>query len=198
MHAGAATPAARTPKATTNQPLDNFFDRIIMFSNSRSEALRILLATNQTSPLSLPDWPIGRRTNAAFYGISYARVEAIPERKAISTMAQKVTTHLVDDLTGDTIEDGHGRTVSFSFDGRHYEIDLTDDNADALREAFSDYVAAARKISGRSGRASAGSPKRSNSEELAKIREWAKANGHEVSSRGRISQAVRDAYDAAH
>lgn len=114
-------------------------------------------------------------------------------------MAQKVTTHLIDDLTGDTIEDGAGRTVAFSFDGAHYEIDLSDDNAEALRETLSDYVAAARKVSGRAGRATVGgAPKRSNSEELAKIREWAKANGHEVSSRGRISQAVRDAYDAAH
>ena len=114
-------------------------------------------------------------------------------------MAQKVTTHLVDDITGDTIEDGNGRTVSFSFDGSHYEIDLTDDNVDALRETFSDYIAAARKANGRSVRTTAGSaPKRGNSEELAKIRDWANANGHEVSSRGRISQAVRDAYDAAH
>ena len=114
-------------------------------------------------------------------------------------MAQKVTTHLVDDLTGDTIEDGKGRTVTFGFDGAHYEIDLTDDNVDALREALSDYIAAARKVTGRSGRTSTGTaPKRGNSEELAKIREWAAANGHEVSSRGRISQAVRDAYDAAH
>jgi hypothetical protein len=114
-------------------------------------------------------------------------------------MAQKVTTHLVDDLTGDTIEDGKGRTVTFGFDGANYEMDLTDDNADQLREAFSDYIAAARKTGNRSGRASSGSaPKRGNSEELGKIREWAAANGHEVSSRGRISQAVRDAYDAAH
>jgi len=114
-------------------------------------------------------------------------------------MAQKVTTHLVDDLTGDTIEDGKGRTITFGFDGTHYEIDLSDHNADALRDALSDYVAAARKVSGRSGRTSSGSaPKRGNSEELAKIREWAAANGHDVSSRGRISQAVRDAYDAAH
>ncbi len=89
--------------------------------------------------------------------------------------------------------------MSFSFDGSHYEIDLSDDNAEALREAFSDYVAAARKVSGRQNRAGGGSaPKRGNSDELAKIREWANANGHEVSSRGRISQAVRDAYDAAH
>ncbi|WIE85092.1 Lsr2 family protein [Curtobacterium sp. MCPF17_021] len=114
-------------------------------------------------------------------------------------MAQKVTTHLVDDLSGDTIENGNGRTITFGFDGAHYEIDLTEDNADALREAFSDYVVAARKVNGRSGRTSAGSaPKRGNSEELAKIREWANSNGYEVSSRGRISQAVRDAYDAAH
>ncbi|WP_442781438.1 Lsr2 family DNA-binding protein [Curtobacterium sp. 260] len=69
-----------------------------------------------------------------------------------------------------------------------------------MREAFSDYVAAARKVSGRQNRTSGGSTaKRGNSsDELAKIREWANANGHEVSSRGRINQAVRDAYDAAH
>jgi hypothetical protein len=114
-------------------------------------------------------------------------------------MAQKVTTQLVDDLTGDTIEDGNGRTVSFGFDGANYEIDLTDNNADQLREVLSDYIAAARKTSNRSGRASSGgAPKRGNSDELAKIREWAAGNGHEVSSRGRISRAVRDAYEAAH
>ncbi|MFL0360906.1 Lsr2 dimerization domain-containing protein [Curtobacterium flaccumfaciens] len=39
-------------------------------------------------------------------------------------MAQKVTTHLVDDLTGDTIEDGKGRTITFGFDGSNYEMGL--------------------------------------------------------------------------
>jgi len=114
-------------------------------------------------------------------------------------MAQKVTTHLVDDLTGDVIEDGHGRTVQFSFDGSNYEIDLADENTDNLREAFSDYIAAARKVSGRSGR-TAGTPSsktRSDPNELAKIRVWAMANGHQVAARGRISQEVRDAYAAA-
>lgn len=112
-------------------------------------------------------------------------------------MAQKVTTQLIDDLTGETIENG-GKNVEFSFDGNHYEIDLSDDNAEKLREAFSEYIAAARKVSGRNSRSTSGSKQRSNPDELAKIREWAAANGHEVSSRGRISQAVRDAYDAAH
>ncbi|WIB00315.1 Lsr2 family protein [Curtobacterium sp. MCBA15_012] len=111
-------------------------------------------------------------------------------------MAQKVTTHLVDDLSGDVIEPGKGSTVQFAFDGSNYEIDLTDDNADNLREAFSDYIAAARKVTGRSGR-STSAKDRSNPDELAKIREWAAANGHEVAARGRISQQVRDAYAAA-
>ena len=113
-------------------------------------------------------------------------------------MAQKVTTHLVDDLTGDTINDGKGRTVAFAFDGSNYEIDLAEDNVDQFRDALSDYIAAARKTGNRNGRSSSGgTAKRGNPEELGKIREWAAANGHEVSSRGRISQAVRDAYDAA-
>lgn len=76
--------------------------------------------------------------------------------------------------------------------------DLSDDNAETLREAFSDYIAAARKVSNRGGRTGASSKPRSNPDEFAKIREWAAANGHEVTSRGRIRQAVRDAYAPAH
>ncbi|UFU15982.1 Lsr2 family protein (plasmid) [Curtobacterium sp. C1] len=112
-------------------------------------------------------------------------------------MAQKITTTLVDDLTGEAIEDGSGKTVQFGFDGSTYEIDLTDENADKLREAYADYVAAARKTSGRSTRTRTSSSGRTDPDELAKIREWAAANGHEVAARGRISQAVRDAYAAA-
>lgn len=112
-------------------------------------------------------------------------------------MAQKITTTLVDDLTGETIEDGSGKTVQFGFDGSIYEIDLTDENAGKLREAIADYVAAARKTSGRSARTRTSSSGRTDPDELAKIREWAAANGHEVAARGRISQAVRDAYAAA-
>jgi hypothetical protein len=115
-----------------------------------------------------------------------------------SSMAQKITTTLVDDLTGETIEAGSGKTVQFGFDGTAYEIDLTDENADKLREAYADYVAAARKTSSRSTRTRTSSSGRTDPDELAKIREWAGANGHDVAARGRISQTVRDAYAAAH
>ena len=91
--------------------------------------------------------------------------------------------------------------MEFAFDGSTYEIDLSDDNVDKFRESISDYVAAARKVSGRrTGTTGApkAAPKRGNSEELAKVREWAKENGYEVSSRGRISTQVQEAYAAAH
>jgi len=116
-------------------------------------------------------------------------------------MAQKVTVQLVDDLDDSPIADGAGRTVEFSFDGSSYEIDLSNDNVDAFREALSDYIAAARKVGARrggGGGSAKAAPKRGNSAELAKIREWAQANGHQVSSRGRISSAVQEAYAAAH
>ncbi|WIE63162.1 Lsr2 family protein [Curtobacterium sp. MCLR17_032] len=112
-------------------------------------------------------------------------------------MAQKITTTLVDDLTGETIEDGSGKTVQFGFDGSVYEIDLTNENADKTRGAYADHLAAARKTTGRSTRTRTSSSGRTDPDELAKIREWAAANGLEVAAPGRISQAVRDAYAAA-
>jgi hypothetical protein len=35
-------------------------------------------------------------------------------------------------------------------------------------------------------------------EQTAAIRSWARRNGHQVSDRGRISQSVVDAFQAAH
>lgn len=113
-------------------------------------------------------------------------------------MAQKVTVQLVDDIDDSPIAPGEGRTVEFAFDGSSYEIDLKDDNVDAFREAISDYVAAARKTGARRVTSTAKpGAKRGNPAELAKIREWAKENGYEVSSRGRISTQVQEAYAAA-
>ncbi len=89
--------------------------------------------------------------------------------------------------------------MSFSFDGNHYEIDLSDDNAEALREAFSDYVAAARKVSGRQNPHQRWHHREAR--QLRRAREDPRV-GERKRPRGlqprRISQAVRDAYDAAH
>ena len=111
-------------------------------------------------------------------------------------MAQKTFIQLVDDLDGGALGDGEGKTVTFALEGVSYEIDLSQAHIDELTEALAPYVAGARKVSGRKSAARTTGSK-SDPAELKKIRDWADKNGHTVSSRGRISAAVRDAYNAA-
>jgi hypothetical protein len=113
-------------------------------------------------------------------------------------MAQKVTVSLVDDLDGSTA----GETVEFGLDGAFYEIDLSDDNAERLRDALADYVEHARRSGGRKrpgGRvAVAGRAPRTASadrEQNQAIREWARKQGMNVSDRGRIPKEVSEAYN---
>jgi len=111
-------------------------------------------------------------------------------------MAQKVQVLLVDDLDGTTAD----QTVTFALDGVTYEIDLTSENAGKLRDALALWVGHARKIGRPAARTAASSParRRSGRGDAQDVRDWAKANGHNVSERGRISAKVREAYDAAH
>lgn len=111
-------------------------------------------------------------------------------------MAQRTFVQLVDDLDGTALTDKEGRTVTFALEGVSYEIDLSQAHVDELTKALAPYVAAGRKISARKSAARASGTK-SDPAELQKIRDWAGKNGHTVSSRGRISAAVRDAYNAA-
>jgi hypothetical protein len=109
-------------------------------------------------------------------------------------MAQKVSIILVDDIDGGEASE----TVQFGLDGTSYEIDLSDTNAQSLREALSGYVGHARKVgSGRrtNRRPSAGESSGVNAKD---VRAWARENGHDVPERGRIPADVREAYDAAH
>jgi hypothetical protein len=122
------------------------------------------------------------------------RIRRVPPNAKEFTMAQKVNIVLVDDLDGTEATE----TVTFGLDGSTYEIDLNDANAAALREALSGYVGHARKVAGgarRGRRASSGSSSSSNTKD---VREWARAQGMDVSERGRISADVQQAYDAAH
>lgn len=116
-------------------------------------------------------------------------------------MARRIVHQLVDDLNGSVLEVGEGETVLFSLDGTAYEIDVSSENAAALRDAFAPFVSAARSVSSSrsSGSSSAGRPRRrAEQRDYTEIRAWAKANGHQVSERGRVPSAVLEAYDAAH
>jgi hypothetical protein len=113
-------------------------------------------------------------------------------------MAQKVTVSLVDDLDGSEAEE----TVEFGLDGAFYEIDLSEDNAERLRDALSDYVEHARRSGGRkrpAGRLAAGRVPRTASadrEQNQAMREWARKQGMNISDRGRIPKEVAEAYNA--
>jgi hypothetical protein len=107
-------------------------------------------------------------------------------------VASRTITTLTDDIDGGTADE----TVTFNFKGTTYEIDLSKKNVDKMVKALQPYTSAARKTSGRRsgpGRTSSGADR----DQLAKIRQWARANGHPISDRGRIPAAVQEAYHAA-
>ncbi|MEU4241154.1 Lsr2 family protein [Actinoplanes sp. NPDC026619] len=113
-------------------------------------------------------------------------------------MARQVITTLIDDLDGKKAD----RTVEFSLDGIGYTIDLSEANAGKLRKALDPYISAGNRI-GRSAtrislRRTVPGRTASSRDENRLIREWAQANGHQISERGRIPQSVTDAYRAAH
>ena len=113
-------------------------------------------------------------------------------------MAKKVTVTLVDDFDGEGPAD---ETVEFSIDGVSYEIDLSAKNAKKLREEFKQWTDAGRRVGGRR-RGRTGAPSRAgrgsiDREQRAAIRDWARRNGHKVSTRGRIPAEVIEAFHAA-
>lgn len=104
-------------------------------------------------------------------------------------MAKRTVVLLEDDIDGSEASE----TVTFALDGNDYEIDLNVPHANELREALKRYVSVARKPGGRgrAARRSAADP------DTKTIREWAKQNGIEVNSRGRIHGDVVEKYKAA-
>lgn len=109
-------------------------------------------------------------------------------------MAQKIHITLVDDIDQSPADEN----VIFGLDGINYEIDLSADNAQALRDALSKYIGAGRRAGGRAvrGRGPAAAAPKGGSD-VAEIRAWARENGYDVHERGRIQAEIRDAYHAA-
>ena len=105
-------------------------------------------------------------------------------------MAQKVQVVLVDDLDGGAAD----QTVTFSFAGLSYEIDLSDKNADEFAGALATYIGHGRRVGSNARRARRNTSKSNPTD----IREWAKSQGIEVNERGRISAELRTRYEAAH
>jgi Lsr2 len=107
-------------------------------------------------------------------------------------MATRTSVTLIDDIDGGVASE----TVRFTYDGKSYEIDLSEENLAAFAEAIEPFVANARNTT---------TPKRSSSgrarpdkEKSTRIREWARSQGIEIGVRGRIPSSVRQAYEVGH
>jgi hypothetical protein len=120
--------------------------------------------------------------------------KTLTESRRIS-MAQKVEVTLIDDLD----EGKADETVTFGLDGAQYVIDLSDKNAKQLRESLSRYVDAARKEKGvRLAGRGAGRKTALTGPNTSDVREWAKAQGIEVSERGRVAKDLIVKFQEAH
>lgn len=113
-------------------------------------------------------------------------------------MAQQVTVTTIDDLDQQT---PGAKSVSFSLDNQDYEIDLAPDNEAKLRDAVADFIAKARKVSGKAKPAKvSGAGSRSGGkytrEQLKEIRDWAVSHGGRVGDRGRLPDVVAQAFEA--
>ena len=109
-------------------------------------------------------------------------------------MAQKVNVVLVDDVD----QSEAAETVTFGLDGITYEIDLNDRHAEELRDSLSKWVGNARRVSGGRKRGSRSATRTTSvAAENATVRAWARANGYEVSDRGRIKTEILEAFKAA-
>ena len=104
-------------------------------------------------------------------------------------MANKVVVQLVDDIDRSPASE----TGSFGLDGVNYEIDLNDEHAAELRDALAPWVSKGRRTGGRKSTRGTAAP-RAAASDAAKIREWARGQGIEVSERGRIPAEIRERY----
>jgi hypothetical protein len=135
-----------------------------------------------------------------------------------------VTIEYIDDLDGVPIDAEGVDTVDFTYRGQDYSLVLTTKNGAQFDKDMARYITAAKKAQTREARAARKKarpgPRQSTKPKLAPrrkatsgktvtaassgpdrtraIREWAVANGHNVSKRGRIPAAIVDAYDTAH
>src|SRR3954447_3267974 len=98
----------------------------------------------------------------------------------MSAMAREVV--ITDDLDGSS----NARTITYSFEGQEYEIDLAEKNLEKLREALKPYLDNSRPVEreqpilqvvpssgGRGRRRSGTSAGGSGRTDLAEIRQWA-------------------------
>jgi hypothetical protein len=112
-------------------------------------------------------------------------------------MAEQVIRQKVDDLERErgtnVVAD---EQITFGIDGTSYVIDLSTDNAKALREALRPFVEVATPLIDHTVRENL-TPAQAKKAELGSIRTWAESQGTHVNRRGRIPREIIEKYEQA-
>lgn len=113
-------------------------------------------------------------------------------------MARVVEVRNVDDVDGSEADE----TVTYAVDGIEYQIDLSAENAEKFRDTFAPWVEKSRRAPSRRGgrRQSAAKPSptgRGKEVDSAQVRDWARANGIDVSAKGRLPASLVEQFLAA-
>lgn len=106
-------------------------------------------------------------------------------------MAQRVTVELLDDFDG---SEAVG-TFEFTHKGVEYAVDLNQERMDKYTEMFEYLTGVARVVKGKK-RAAYGSKKSTSVVgKTQEMREWLRANGHDVKDRGRVPAHLVDLWE---
>ena len=123
-------------------------------------------------------------------------------------MAQRTQVLLTCDVHDGDAE--AAETVTFTVEGQTYECELCEAHLTEFRDAMEIWSSHSRPVgrglrsgtSARPGRAARGGRARAVSggdgPSAAEVREWARAQGMQVSARGRVPAELHEAYAAAH
>ncbi|MCZ4537644.1 Lsr2 family protein [Gordonia terrae] len=130
----------------------------------------------------------------------------IPRRQSttVNSVSKIQTVTFVDDLDGRELDPQDAQTVSWSWLGVDYELDVSSANLDKIEQGkvtVAKLLKASTRVGGRRRSPSARAKNNSggNGPSVnASIRDWAADNGYEVSARGRIPNDIVEAYNSAH
>ena len=108
---------------------------------------------------------------------------------------QRTTVTVICDLPEGHTGEPDANTVTFSLDGKTYEMDLCPPHERALRAGLEPFVELARKTT-----IGLPKPKRSmaSRRRSGRIRDWARRNGIDIEDRGRLPAQIVEKYEAAH
>jgi hypothetical protein len=105
-------------------------------------------------------------------------------------MARK--TVLTDDIDGSEAAE----TLTLTYRGTQYELDLSEEHIDELDKALSRYLEVARQVQAApQPRRRRGAQRRRAAVSTQEVRRWAREQGLEVSDRGRIPAEIMERYE---